>query len=164
MAHSELSPLTSVTALQGAYNMVLQRHFLNWDTLLSNDSSLCQVSIKLANTLCETQSMISDRFIPYRLGFFFQSKRLGTKRNFFSSTLFLFFFFWRICIHREISWVWDLRLNTKFTYASHRLYTPQNAEMLNLVLSFEYRMINCPYCDTERKALLKFIWRQNWGV
>lgn len=37
-------------------------------------------------------------------------------------------------------------------------------QMLNLVLSFEYRLINCTSCDTECKAFIKSIYRQNRGV
>ena len=34
-----------------AYCLILWRHFLSWDSLLSDDSSLCQVDIKLASAL-----------------------------------------------------------------------------------------------------------------
>lgn len=33
-----------------AYNPILWRHFLSWRLLLSDDSNLCQVYLKLANT------------------------------------------------------------------------------------------------------------------
>ena len=34
-----------------AYSLILWRHFLSWGSLFSNDVSLCQVDIKLANTV-----------------------------------------------------------------------------------------------------------------
>ena len=33
-----------------AYSLILQRHFLNWDSLLSDDYILGQISIKLGRT------------------------------------------------------------------------------------------------------------------
>jgi hypothetical protein len=50
--HSGLGPPTLITKkmLYIAYGLMLWRHFLSWGSLLSDNSSLCQVDIKLAST------------------------------------------------------------------------------------------------------------------
>ena len=35
---------------RSAYSLILWRHFLNWDSLLSDDFSLCHIDIKLSST------------------------------------------------------------------------------------------------------------------
>ena len=43
-------PLIKTTPYRFTFSWILWKHFLNWGSLLSDDSSLCQVDIKVAST------------------------------------------------------------------------------------------------------------------
>ena len=72
--HHGLGPPISITNYEMpyrlAYSLILRRHFLNGGCHLSDDSSLCQVDVKIARTASQWErvekgALLSDAMILY---------------------------------------------------------------------------------------------------
>jgi len=55
----QAGPSPLIPSLKSAYRPILRRHFLDWGSLLSADSSLCRVEIELTSTSAWTQNSTS---------------------------------------------------------------------------------------------------------